>query len=755
MIDEEKYFNFAQEPGKVLSNRNILSDGKPLISIITAYYNAKKYIMDTANSIFDQTFPYWEWIIVNDGSTEQGNVEILEELSKKDKRIKIYHKENEGLPKTRDYALNRANCDLVYIMDADDLIDKTMFETCYWSITTNPEATWVFSNSTGFQSKEYLWDVPFSTMKEKKENVCCGSTLIKKEAIFNAGGYAKAPRDVYEDWHLWLRFLAMGYKPIRLNFYGFWYRITGNSGVLNSINSNKAKKKNALKIMSGLAKKIKKNVGAIQFPASTDYDYNSYPVEFEWDRKPINIKGEKKRILFILPWTDAGGADIFNLNLIKGLKKKNYEVTVITTESHEYKLRRRFEEYAEEFFDLTTFLKREDWAGFLHYIIKSRNIDLVFQSNSFYGYHIIPWLKCKFPELPFVDYLHAEDWSWRDGSYPRDSIAISRYLDKTYTCTNHLKNIMYTKMNKKIQNTEVVYIGTDSEYFDPNLNYSEVEDLLNKYAGKKVILFPCRLEYLKRPILAIKILNEICKNRKDITLVIVGDGSAKAETISFVNEYGLNNYVDFVDMTHDVRPYYKIANLTLICSLTEGLTLTAYESLSMGIPVVSSDVGGQKELIDDKCGKIIKAYQNLEKDLYNFEYSQEEINEYVNAINTIIDNKQYNKIKKYCREKIVNGFSLNDAIESLSNDFESIINSGTKINKNDVDNIEIAERYLILFNEYTKVYYDNPDSTVRPTTSQILWRYRSWRIFVRLLKKLKIIQTIKKYILKTDKKLIK
>ena len=59
-----------------------------------------------------------------------------------------------------------------------------------------------------------------------------------------------------------------------------------------------------------------------------------------------------------------------------------------------YYPKQRFEKYAEVF-DLTTFLQRKDWAAFMHYIIKSRNIDVVMESNSYYGYYAIPFVKSK------------------------------------------------------------------------------------------------------------------------------------------------------------------------------------------------------------------------------------------------------------------------------------------------------------------------------------------------------------------------
>lgn len=70
---EEKYFDYTNEPGKVLKDELSINDGEPLITIITPYYNTKNYIKQTAISVLNQTFPYWEWIIINDGSTEERN----------------------------------------------------------------------------------------------------------------------------------------------------------------------------------------------------------------------------------------------------------------------------------------------------------------------------------------------------------------------------------------------------------------------------------------------------------------------------------------------------------------------------------------------------------------------------------------------------------------------------------------------------------------------------------------------------------
>ena len=61
---------------------------KPIISIITPFYNAEEYIEETAKSLLSQTFTNFEWIIVDDGSKKQAK-EKLREIEKMDSRIKV------------------------------------------------------------------------------------------------------------------------------------------------------------------------------------------------------------------------------------------------------------------------------------------------------------------------------------------------------------------------------------------------------------------------------------------------------------------------------------------------------------------------------------------------------------------------------------------------------------------------------------------------------------------------------------------
>ena len=113
----------------------------------------------------------------------------------------------------------------------------------------------------------------------------------------------------------------------------------------------------------------------------------------------------------------------------------------------------------------------------------------------------------------------------------------------------------------------------------------------------------------------LEIAKELKKKLPDAAFAVVGDGPQLEELKLAVRRGGLEETVYFAGRRSDMRPWYADAALTLICSLKEGLALTAYESLSMKTPVITSDVGGQAELIDSAVGRVLPLLQSEEDDL--------------------------------------------------------------------------------------------------------------------------------------------
>ncbi len=676
--------NYKAKPGeKTKKVGELLNKAKcqPVISIITPFYNGGKTLCETANTVFSQTYPFFEWIIINDESNDKMSLRELERISKLDDRIKVYHKKNGGPAQARDFGVDKSSKSSKYIffLDCDDLMENTMIEVLYWTLETHHNASFAYTTMVNFGDKEFIWEKYLSIEKQKKENLICISSMIKKEDFIEVGGFGIKEKAMYEDWNLWLKLIQAGKIPIRVNAPLFWYRVS-TKGEFSRAQKNH---ENAMKYINETAKKIEEDVDIIQYPRAGELfpkitEYNMYLPDYK--------KSERKKILFIFPWTMLGGADLFNLELIKRIDKTKFETIILTTLPNENGLRQEFSQYCNEFYDLTTFLERKDFINFVDYIVGSRKVDLIMISNSKYGYYMAPYLKNKYKNISIIDYIHSIDLKDPKGGFGRCSLDVDNYLDTTYCCNNFTRTQLINDFNK--QNVKTIYIGTDVQRFDPlKYNASSLKDKYNVPKDKKIVSFIARLSDEKRPEMFVRIAKELLKIRNDVFFVIAGEGYLSGNIKNKID----SNFT-MLGAIRETEEIYAISDITVNCSSLEGLALTSYESLAMNVPVISTDVGGQTELIDDTVGKII--HYNKEE---NCEVVREEVAQYVEAINTVLNDLKF--YKKNCRNKILKKFTYNYMVKEISKEFEQNIQN---INKKLINNGKLEYELAIesLFPDY-------------------------------------------------------
>ncbi len=97
------------------------------ISVIIPIYNVEKYLSRCIDSVIKQTFQNWELLAVDDGSNDKSG-EILDNYSRKDRRIKVFHIENGGVANARNYGLERARGEYVFFLDSDDWLKTVALE---------------------------------------------------------------------------------------------------------------------------------------------------------------------------------------------------------------------------------------------------------------------------------------------------------------------------------------------------------------------------------------------------------------------------------------------------------------------------------------------------------------------------------------------------------------------------------------------------------------------------------------------------
>lgn len=165
------------------------------ISLIMPVYNSQKTIDYSINSVLNQTEQDFEFIVVNDGSTDD-SLKKIEELKKQSNfSFNIYNKENGGAASARRLGLEKANSDIIGFIDSDDIIDKNYLKEMYDTlISTN---TNICSSRFAFHPnipvlkniplKNRKRNIKYDTFKDKKivpiMNVVTNGKLYKREYI--------------------------------------------------------------------------------------------------------------------------------------------------------------------------------------------------------------------------------------------------------------------------------------------------------------------------------------------------------------------------------------------------------------------------------------------------------------------------------------------------------------------------------------------------------------------------------------------
>lgn len=104
-----------------------------LISVIVPIYNTEKYLVECVESIREQTYSNIEIILVDDGSTD-ASIEICDEFSKKDSRVRVFHKENEGSAVAKNFGIQQSKGEYIILVDSDDIVSDKMIEVLYTHI---------------------------------------------------------------------------------------------------------------------------------------------------------------------------------------------------------------------------------------------------------------------------------------------------------------------------------------------------------------------------------------------------------------------------------------------------------------------------------------------------------------------------------------------------------------------------------------------------------------------------------------------
>ncbi|PSO52181.1 MAG: glycosyl transferase family 2 [Cyanobacteria bacterium QH_8_48_120] len=208
---------------------------KTTVSVAMSVYNSERYVAQAIESVLAQTFRDFEFLIIDDGSTD-ASLKILEVYAAQDKRIRLTSRKNRGISQTRNEMLNQAQGEYVAVMDADDVALPERFALQVEFLERNPDVVCVGGAHELIDEKGRLLTclkLPESDAEIQQKalaghcSISHPCAMIRRASLSKVGGYDETmPMAI--DLDLWLRLGEVG-KLANLKDAVLKYRLHTNS----------------------------------------------------------------------------------------------------------------------------------------------------------------------------------------------------------------------------------------------------------------------------------------------------------------------------------------------------------------------------------------------------------------------------------------------------------------------------------------------------------------------------------------------
>jgi hypothetical protein len=190
----------------------------PLVTVIMPAYNVAPYLREAVESVVAQTYPRWELVIVDDGSTDE-TPDIARECLRLDERIRLIRQENRGLAGARNTALQAGRGDFFALLDSDDTWDPGFLASQMAVFVNHPETGLVSGSArflggprNGHPARPRIAGFPVLSLEQMiaDEAAVFIMTTFRREVVEAIGVFDESKRRS-EDWDFWLRAVSAGF----------------------------------------------------------------------------------------------------------------------------------------------------------------------------------------------------------------------------------------------------------------------------------------------------------------------------------------------------------------------------------------------------------------------------------------------------------------------------------------------------------------------------------------------------------------
>lgn len=216
-------------------------NNNPLVSVIIPCFNKGRYLEETLNSVFNQTYQNFEVVIVNDGSTDEFTNTLLQNANWP--KTRIIHTKNQGVVAARNTAVLNSSGKYILPMDGDDPIEPQYMEEAVELLEKDPKLKVVYCDADFFGEINGKWDLPeYSFEKLLETNIIFVTAFSRREDFDAIGGWNPNTQYFFEDWDFFIATLERGGTVFKIPKTYFHYRRLPTSRTDALLNEEKTRK---------------------------------------------------------------------------------------------------------------------------------------------------------------------------------------------------------------------------------------------------------------------------------------------------------------------------------------------------------------------------------------------------------------------------------------------------------------------------------------------------------------------------------
>lgn len=301
-----------------------------------------------------------------------------------------------------------------------------------------------------------------------------------------------------------------------------------------------------------------------------------------------------KCILLAMPFLTVGGAERSLSQIIGQLTQRGFRFVVITTVPVDPRVGDTttwFEDSTLEIFHLPRFQPSHEWAEFIPYLLRSREIQILWIAGSTFTYDLLPVLKTDFPRLHVIDIL------FNHVGMTAHYLKYNYLIDRIIVEHSEMK-LWLVEKGEREDLISIIPNGVDvGNYLPvPKSSWRELSGMPPTGTNRFTIGFIGRLSEEKAPDVFVAIADAL-RNRRDIEFIICGKGMMYADMCELVEKSNLENiyFLGFVDP----KIYLSCCDALIVCSKLDGRPNVVMESFAVGVPVIASRVGALPIMVQD------------------------------------------------------------------------------------------------------------------------------------------------------------